>query len=181
MVAVNRTQIKAEAKRLIKTAQVPALAFTALYLVLTLVLDVISNITTGDAPVIWEAGLLPVFVFLLIMLVETVLHAGYVLYCLGIRRGERLSYLSLFDGFSLAGKVVMLSILEYFFVMLWSMLFVVPGIIALYRYRFALYNLCENPALSPQEALNQSKAQTNGYKLPLFVLDLSFFGWMMLT
>lgn len=46
------------------------------------------------------------------------------------------------------------------FIALWSMLLIVPGIIAAYRYRFALYNLCENPELGVMEALAMSKAQT---------------------
>ena len=55
-----------------------------------------------------------------------------------------------------------------------------PGIIAAYRYRFALYNLCENPELGVMEALAMSKAQTKGYKLDLFVLDVTFLGWSFL-
>ncbi len=54
------------------------------------------------------------------------------------------------------------------------------GIIATYRYRFALYNLLENPDLGILEAINLSKEQTYGYKWQLFVLDLSFLGWLIL-
>ena len=66
------------------------------------------------------------------------------------------------------------------FIVLWSMLLVIPGIIAAYRYRFAVLNLCENPELGVMEALNMSKAQTSGYKGQLFMLDLSFIGWAIL-
>ena len=54
------------------------------------------------------------------------------------------------------------------------------GIVAAYRYRFAMLNLCENPEIGVMEALNMSKAQTGGFKWQLFVLDLSFLGWMLL-
>lgn len=70
--------------------------------------------------------------------------------------------------------------MQYIFVFLWSLLFIIPGIIAGYRYRFALYNLCENPEMGVMEALNMSKAQTRGHKWELFVLDLSFLGWIIL-
>ena len=70
--------------------------------------------------------------------------------------------------------------MQYIFVFLWSLLFIIPGIIAGYRYRFALYNLCENPEMGVMEALNMSKAQTWGHKWELFVLDLSFIGWNLL-
>ena len=71
--------------------------------------------------------------------------------------------------------------MQYIFIFLWSLLFIVPGIIAAYRYRFALYNLCENPEMGVMEALNMSKAQTLGFKGQLFVLDLSFIGWYLLS
>ena len=70
-------------------------------------------------------------------------------------------YESLFDAFPFAGKVILLSIVEGIFIFLWSMLFVIPGIIAAYRYSFAMLNLCENPELGVMEALNLSKQQTN--------------------
>ena len=63
---------------------------------------------------------------------------------------------------------------------LWSLLLVIPGIIAIYRYRFALYNLCENPELGVMDALRLSQQQTMGFKLDLFVLDVTFIGWGLL-
>ena len=60
------------------------------------------------------------------------------------------------------------------------MLFVFPGIIAYYRYSFALYNLYEDPEMDIMEALNLSKRQTQGYKMELFKLDLSYMGWILL-
>ena len=55
-----------------------------------------------------------------------------------------------------------------------------PRIIAGYRYRFAIYNLCENPDIGVMEAISMSKAQTAGYKGDLFLLDLTFIGWNLL-
>ena len=56
-----------------------------------------------------------------------------------------------------------------------------PGFIAHYRYSFALYNLYENPDMDIMEALNLSKRQTQGYKMELFKLDLSYMGWILLS
>ena len=61
------------------------------------------------------------------------------------------------------------------------MLFVIPGIIAAYRYRFALFNLYENPEISAFQALDMSKRQTAGYKAQLFLLDFSYIGWLLLA
>ena len=57
----------------------------------------------------------------------------------------------------------------------------IPGIVAAYRYRFALYNLYENPGIGVMEALDMSKRQTWGYKSQIFALDWSYFGWQMLA
>ena len=116
----------------------------------------------------------------IVALLGVLLGAGYCLYQLGIRRGEEMPYLTLFDGFSFTGKLILLALVRYIFVFLWSMLFIIPGIIAAYRYRFAVYNLCENPEMGVMDAINMSKAQTAGFKGTLFVLDLSFLGWSIL-
>ena len=78
------------------------------------------------------------------------------------------------------GGTFLIGLMTSLFTFLWSLLFIIPGIIAGYRYRFALYNLCENPEMGVMEALNMSKAQTRGHKWELFVLDLSFLGWIIL-
>ena len=89
-------------------------------------------------------------------------------------------YSTLFDGFGFTGKIILLNLVTGLFVFLWSLLLVIPGIIAIYRYRFALYNLCENPELGVMDALRLSKQQTMGFKLDLFVLDVTFIGWGLL-
>ena len=121
------------------------------------------------------------FVSVFVWLLVCVLSAGWVLYHLGVRRGKVMPYDTLFEGFGFAGKIILLNVLIGVFVFLWACLFIVPGIIAAYRYRFALYNLCENPDMGVMEALNMSKAQTMGFKGQLFVLDLTFIGWYLLS
>ena len=114
-------------------------------------------------------------------LLRVLLQGGWVLYHLGVRRGEEMPYATLFDGFGFIGKLILLNIVITLYVFLWSMLFVFPGIIAYYRYSFALYNLYEDPEMDIMEALNLSKRQTQGYKMELFKLDLSYMGWILLS
>jgi len=174
---IDRRQLKADMKQLLRTAQVAPKAMTALFMFILLVL----NLAEAAASLNMDGGIISTFVSILATLMNSVLSIGFIQYCMAIRRSERAEFLSLFDGFSFAGKIIALDLIISAFVMLWSMLFVIPGIIASYRYRFAMYNLCENPSLSVMEALDMSKRQTQGYKAQLFMLDFSYVGWSMLA
>ena len=178
---LDRAALKCEAKDPIRTARVSPIKMTLLLLAISLVLDLLDTaLTYLTGSIVGVAFLSISFVGILITLISQVLSAGYCCYCLGIHRSEEMPYESLFDGFTFAGKVIALYIVEGFFVALWSMLFVIPGIIAVYRYSFAIWNLCQNPELGVMEALNRSKRQTIGYKGQLFGLHLSFIGWILL-
>lgn len=173
---IDRRRLKAETRELLRSAQVPPRAMTALYLGLLLALNLADYLAGGVS-----SGLPGTFVTVLTALVSGVLGAGFALYCMAVRRGERAEFLTLFDGFSFVGKIIGLSIVTAAFTFLWSLLFVIPGVIAAYRYRFAMYNLLEDPELGILEALDMSKRQTDGYKGQLFLLDLSYLGWGLLA
>lgn len=169
-----RAQLKDQTRELLQTAQVSPKTFTALYCGTTLLLDLLEYYVT--APEI--AG---IFVSIFTTLCSWVFAAGFAMYCMGIRRRERMEYATLFDGFAFTGKIILLNLLTSVLIGLWSMLFAIPGIIAAYRYSFALYNLYENPELDIMTALEMSKRQTRGYKARLFALDLSYLGWLLLA
>ena len=79
------------------------------------------------------------------------------------------------------GGTFLIGLMTSLFTFLWSLLFVIPGIIAAYRYSMATYIMAENPTIAPTEAIERSKALMDGRKGDLFCLDLSFFGWALLT
>ncbi len=66
-------------------------------------------------------------------------------------------------------------------VTLWSFLFLIPGIVKSYSYRQMFYIIAENPGISVTKAMNISKAMTKGHKADLFIMDLSFIGWFILS
>ena len=86
-----------------------------------------------------------------------------------------------FFGFEHIFKAIILNLLVSVFVILWSFLLIVPGIVAFYRYKMAFYILAESPDLAPIDAIRISKKMTNGRKLDLFLFDLSFIGLFLLT
>lgn len=116
-----------------------------------------------------------------IQAVTVLIGAGFSLYCLRISRGIQSGIGTLLDGFGMIGKILWLFVLQSVFIVLWSLLFFIPGIIAAYRYRQALYLLLDHPDWSPMECIRTSKQMMHGRKMELFILDLSFILWTFLT
>lgn len=77
-------------------------------------------------------------------------------------------------------NVVKIMFLMNLKILLWLFLFIVPGFIKAYEYSMIPYLLAENPNLSASQAFSLSKQMTTGQKMDLFVLDLSFLGWIIL-
>ena len=81
------------------------------------------------------------------------------------------------NGYAHIGGIMFMKTL---FTALWSLLFIIPGIVKGYEYMMIPYLLAENPDMSREEAFAKSKAMMDGNKWNAFVLDLSFLGWMIL-
>lgn len=85
-------------------------------------------------------------------------------------------------GFSVNfGNVVLTQFLRNLYIFLWSLLFVIPGIVRSYGYFAVPYILAENPNMDHNRALELSRQMTMGYKGEIFVTDLSFLGWHLLS
>ena len=67
------------------------------------------------------------------------------------------------------------------YITLWTLLFIIPGIVKSYEYRMMPYLLAENPAMPKEQAFAISKQMMDGQKWDVFVLDLSFLGWNILS
>lgn len=205
---LNRAQIKAEAKTIMKGARVSPYLMTLLLMSIVFILDRITDLILGGSPFysystwqryleLMESGNLDaleqmaallrerigsvMFFLILVSLAGIILNGGYLVYCIGIRRGAEMPYSTLADGLGSAGKLIWCHIQMGVKIVLWSLLFWIPGIIAAYRYRFAYYNILTDDSLSAGDAIKLSCQQTRGMKGELFVLDLSFIGWNLLS
>jgi uncharacterized membrane protein len=78
------------------------------------------------------------------------------------------------------GNIVKTMFLKNLYQFLWSLLFIIPGIIKGYAYAMVPYILADNPEMEAGEAIELSKEMTNGEKMDMFILDLSFLGWWLL-
>lgn len=99
---------------------------------------------------------------------------------IGMTNGQKPTVADMFCRIDTFGKALWLYILTAFFTFLWSLLLYIPGIIKAISYSMAPYILAENPELTARQALNLSKEITYGHKMELFVLGLSFIGWLLL-
>ena len=77
-------------------------------------------------------------------------------------------------------RTVITMLLADIFKFLWTLLFLIPGIIKHYSYMLVPYLLQDHPELEPTEVITLSRRMMNGYKMQAFVLDLSFIGWHLL-
>lgn len=105
--------------------------------------------------------------------------AGTIIY-LKLAQGVKPEISELFNHFGKFWASFKVTFLVGLFTALWSLLFVIPGIVKGFSYSMAMYILAENPEMPALEAISRSKAMMNGHKLELFVLGLSFIGWMLL-
>lgn len=105
---------------------------------------------------------------------------GYAIVMLNVFRGDEVNIGGLFDGFSDFGRIVGTKLLQAIYTFLWTLLLVVPGIVKSYSYAMTDYILKDYPELSNNAAIEKSMAMMDGYKMKLFLLDLSFIGWAIL-
>ena len=85
------------------------------------------------------------------------------------------------DSFGRWGRKVWGMFLMNFFISLWSLLLIIPGFIKYYAYALTPYILIDNPELSANQAINLSQKMMKGHKFDMFILHLSFIGWIFLS
>lgn len=78
-------------------------------------------------------------------------------------------------------RTIIAGLLILLYVFLWSLLFLIPGIIMTYAYSMTYYIMADDENISGQDAMRKSKDMMRGYKMKLFLLQLRFFGWFLLS
>lgn len=107
---------------------------------------------------------------------------GWQLYALRTSREEETgSVETLFACFQQFWRFLSAILLMGLFTALWTMLFIIPGIIAAYSYSQTIYIMLDHPEMSAMEAIAASKQMMRGHKAEYFVLELSFVGWVLLS
>ena len=87
----------------------------------------------------------------------------------------------LFVGFKNFANNFITGLLVQLFICLWSLLFVIPGIVKSYAYAMTFYIQHDHPEMNETDAITASRNMMKGHKADLFFLDLSFIGWYLLV
>lgn len=179
---LNRPAIKAEAKSFIgQNARwwKMTLATIAIYLIsggFSIYVNIATVINRDDpSPTVGYSS----SIITLLLIPFTIAASGYYLNHI---RGFNPEWKSLYkEGIDNYGSYLVTGVLVNAFTVLWSLLFVVPGIIKAIAYSQAKYVIHDNPRLKGKEAIEISKRMTNGFKGDLFSMYLSFIGWYILV
>lgn len=172
---MNRAEIKAKAKESLKGKYGDAIAVMAIPFGIALMIGFVvgflgldENTTTLISEIVS-------------IIVTGLIGFGTFNFYLKISRNEPVTYKELFNKTNMFWPYIAITLLVTLFTMLWSFLFIIPGIIATLSYTLVYYIKLDNPELSALEVIKKSKQMMNGHKWDLFVLELSFIGWGILS
>lgn len=148
--------------------------------------DALKNVLTPETIGIFFG----VFAFVLVLalafgiafaILGSIIGTGYVKFNLDLVDDHPFPEVkTLFHYFPNWKKIAGANLLSGLYISLWSLLFFVPGIIAVYNYAMVRYIQAENPEMPARNVLAYSKALMYGNRWRLFCLEMSFFGWTLL-
>jgi uncharacterized membrane protein len=159
----DSSDLKQMAKDSLKGHWGISIVATVIYLVISLPLSLIPDI----------GGIL-------VFLINSPLYIGFISFFLNLSRSKELDLMDIFSGVNIFLKSIITNFLIILYAALWSILFIVPGIIALINYSMTYYLLAENNNLKINQAIKLSKEVMKGNKFDFFILQLSFIGWFLL-
>lgn len=164
---MNRAELKAAAKSQIKGK-------IGILFLITLIIALISGIAGAIL------SLIPFGSLVASIIITPAFSLSLIRVYLNVIKGNTPAAGDAFSGFDDFWSAFKVTFLVGLFTFLWSLLFVIPGIVKGYSYSMSTYVLAENKGKPALECINESKAMTEGHKMDLFVLDLSFIGWYLL-
>ena len=164
---MNRAELKAAAKSQIKGK-------IGILFLITLIIALISGIAGAIL------SLIPFGSLVASIIITPAFSLSLIRVYLNVIKGNTPAAGDAFSGFDDFWSAFKVTFLVGLFTFLWSLLFVIPGIVKGYSYSMSTYVLAENKGKPALECIKESKAMTEGHKMDLFVLDLSFIGWYLL-
>lgn len=159
------SEIRKEARGKLKGNWLAPVGAYTTYFAIMILLSFSDHFISYIATVIFDAGML----------------LGFTIMFLNLIRTNQSNYNDLFKGFKNLWKAIGAYLLTLLLILLWSLLLIIPGIIAAIRYSQTLYIIADNPNIKVIDAIKESKRMMNGSKMRYFKLSISFIGWLLLS
>lgn len=161
---MNRRELKKESRNSLKGNYLIAITITLLYII-CIIIGAILYINV------------PILGLILSVIIISTLSFGFLNTFLKIARGEEISISNLWEKSNMGIKYFALQFIITLFTRLWTLLLIIPGIIAHYSYQFSYDIMLDDPDIGIMDAISLSKELTYGHKMELFILTLSFIPW----
>lgn len=140
-----------------------------------------ENMEAFSIEVIIMALVMIVVISAVVIFIGALVGLGYAKFNLSLFESEEADYKMIFSERKRYKDCFLLYVMQFIYISIGSIFFVIPGIIAFYAYSMAPYIMVENPELSVKEAMKKSKELMKGNKWRLFCLSFSFIGWDILA
>ena len=134
-----------------------------------------------DFEIAFIVGTVILLIIILRIFIGYVLEVGGRKYFIKLTEGKsEISYLGYGFKNNNYFNIFWTMLLRSIYIILWTLLLIIPGIIKFYAYRMVPYILADNPEIGHRRAIKLSNKMTQGEKWDIFILDLSFLGWFIL-
>lgn len=157
-----------------------SIGFLLLFTIITQFLQRSSSVILIVSGGGFAAELFSVVVAVVVMIVSAPLSAGLIRFFIKIVRGEDANTKDMFWALPYTFKAFALSFTSGLLIFLWTLLLIIPGIIAAYNYLLIFYIFSDKPELTAMETITLSKKMMYGHRLQFVWLSLIFFGVFLL-
>lgn len=171
---MNRALLKENAKKSLQGKYGDAIALLGIMFAISFALGLVIGFFR------LEEDLASTLADLCSLLISCALGFGMTSYFLKISRNEPVTYNELFSKTNMFVSYLSISLLVGLFTFLWTLAFIIPGIIASLSYSMVFFVKLDNPDMGAMDVLRKSKQIMSGHKMDYFVLGLSFLGWAIL-
>lgn len=173
-----RSELKANAKASLKGNYGDAITILVVFELISFAFGFVAGLLGGILNI--SENILDLINILGSLAISGLFGFGLSSYYLKLSRNEEVSWKELFNKTDMAIPYILITILTGIFTFLWSLLFIIPGIIAAISYSLVHYIKLDNPELSELEVIKKSKQMMQGHKMEYVLLSLSFIGWAIL-
>lgn len=137
----------------------------------------------------WETSVITYLIYMLILnaggavslIVGGPMELGASIFSLNLSRNKKVDYVQILDGFKRFGESLIAYLLIVVYTLLWSLLFIIPGIIAAFSYAQTFFVMADDKKIKGADAIKKSQEMMRGYKWKLFCLMFRFTGWFILS